>query len=217
MTLETRFCQSIHTIAALLLGLLLLNGCAPQTALTKPVRESIRSVSISKDVKMPDEVYYQGPAQSVGAAFGLIGAVIAQSAAEGPKAQIKAAMGESKIDLGQIVRDQFSASIADARVFPSVVPERGDAEVRLEVRIYGLAQPHGLTAQLKPMLGIMGTLARTDGSVLWQKYEFVTPVGLPMPGNTLKEYLENPQLMRDGFIAAAKIVSEGLVKHMQQD
>jgi hypothetical protein len=50
---DARLRQAIRTIVLLLLVLTLITtGCISKVALTKPVKESIRSVSINKDVRM---------------------------------------------------------------------------------------------------------------------------------------------------------------------
>jgi hypothetical protein len=165
---------------------------------------------------MPDDMYYQGEGQTVGMMFGLIGTAVAQAAAKGPKAQIKVSMQESQIDLGQIIREQLTAELVEASVFPSIVSEGGDAEFRLDVRLFGFAHSPG-SSKLKPMLVVLGSLVRTDGTVIWQQSDSVTNLTGQTPLHTLKEYLENPEFIREAFTVAAKIVSNGLVKKMGQD
>lgn len=216
-TLETRFCQAIGTIVPLLLGLTLLTGCISKVALTKPIRESMRSVSIKKDVRLLDDIYYYGQEQCAGAAFGLLGAVATLEAAKEPKTRLKAAMQESQIDLGQIIGEQFATELVEANIFPSIVPEGGDAEVRLEVLMFGFTLPTCFSGKLKPVVGVMGSLVGKDGTVIWQKLENVSGLNGQTPGNTLDEYLQNPKFIREAFSIAGKIVSDGLVKHMQKD
>lgn len=212
----TRLCQVNRTIAVMLLSLALVIGCATQLSITN--RESIRTVSINKNIKIPDEIYYYGLGHGVGGALsGLIGQAIADVAAQGTKAQIKTAMQEGHIDLAQIVREQFETELVAARIFPSIIPEGGDAEVRLEIGMFGFAQIFGdiLSNQMKPMLTINGSLVRTDGTIIWKKSSYVINATKQTPSHTLEEYLQNPQLMREAFTVAAKIASAELVKHMQ--
>lgn len=93
----------------------LLAGCASSQALTKPDRESLQAVSINKDVILPEDVYYHGPAQTAaGALGGAVGAVVGLALAKEPKAKIKAAMKEAGIDVAQIVREQFETELSGA-------------------------------------------------------------------------------------------------------
>jgi hypothetical protein len=193
-----------------------LSGCVSQKALTKNDRESIRSVSINKDVKLPDEMYYRGPAQYFSIAGGIIGAVAGAADAKGAKDQLKASMLENKIDLGHIIREQFEIQLLSSNVFPSIVQEGGDAELKFEVRVYGFDQTNPVSSQLKPALGVLSTLVRADGSVLWQKLEIATNESQTQ-AHTIEEYLRNPQLIREAFNSSAKIISDRSVNEMRQE
>ena len=89
------FARKSRLIAALLLGLPLLAGCASSVALTRPARDSVGSLSMNKEVKLPDDINYYGSGQSAGALFGPIGVLVAAAAAKGPKAQLQVAMREA--------------------------------------------------------------------------------------------------------------------------
>jgi hypothetical protein len=151
----------------------------------------------------------------------LIGFAIAEAIARGPRAQLKAAMQEGQIDVAQIVREQFETELVRAGIFAAIASEAGDAEIRLEVRDFGFAQsfvsPDDPLDRLKPLLVVEGSLTRTDGTVLWKKYDDVTNRNKETPDHTLEEYLQNPQFMREAFTVAAKIVAGGLVRNLRGD
>ena len=221
MTPNTRLRRATHSIVPILLSLTLLTGCASSVPLTKPVRESIRSVSINKQVKVADTMSYVGPEAGLGALFGLIGYGVAAALARGPKAQLTAAMQAGQIDLAQIVREQFETELVGAGIFPAIVSEPGDGEIKLEVRSFGFAQsfasPDDPLDRLKPVLLVEGSLSRTDGTILSKKDEGVGNRTKQSPGHTLEEYVQNPQLMREAFTVAAKIVAGGLVRNLRGD
>lgn len=50
---------SVSSATTILLILSLLTGCVSSIPLTKPSRESTRSVSIVPTVQMPDDLFYQ--------------------------------------------------------------------------------------------------------------------------------------------------------------
>jgi hypothetical protein len=52
----------------------------------------------------------------------------------------------------------------------------GDAQFQFEVVIYGLGQTQGFATTLYPTIGVNGALKRPDGTVLWQRYEYITPL-----------------------------------------
>ena len=217
MTCNTRLQQMILICSSFVLAMNLITGCVSQKALTKTDKESIRSVSINKQVKMPDDFLYMGPAQAWGAAGGLLGAVAGQSDARSAKAQIKSALQENHIDLEQISREQLEAELLKSNLFSSIAPEGGDAEFRLEVRLWGFVQKNTFSAHLKPTLSITGSLVNLNGTVLWQKYDYITAFNDQTPEHTIEEYLRNPQLIREAFDTSAKIISEGLVKDIRME
>jgi len=217
MTPKTQRRRAVCTVTSLFVGLTLLTGCASHVALTKSARESIRAVSINKDVKIPDDMFYYGPEQVGVGMFGLIGAVASTVAAKGPKAQLKAAIQEGQIDVAQIVREQFATQLVESHVFAAIIPEGGEAEIKLEVRQFGFATQFGSGGSLQPTLGAMGSLVRTDGTVLWQQEVSVTSGDEQTPRHILEEYVEKPQLIREAFTVAAKVASNALVKHMRQE
>jgi hypothetical protein len=63
---------------------------------------------------------------------------------------------------------------------------------------------------LKPTLGVTGKLLRADGSVVWQKYEYITNLNGQTPSHTLDEYLTNPEVIGEVFAVASKIVTAEL-------
>jgi hypothetical protein len=207
---EIRSHRVLRSTAIMLLGVLTLTGCVSPVALTKPDRESIRAVSIQKNVKVPDAIFYLGGAQAAGMAFGLVGGLIAGLAAQGSAEQFKAVMREGQIDLGQIVRDQFEIELREAGIFPLVVPDGGDAEIGLEIQSYGLY--HG-----RPALWIVGSLVRTDGAILWKLGESLRTPDYQAASHDLEEYRKNPQLLREGFTAGAKFISGKMVRSMLLD
>jgi hypothetical protein len=190
-------------------------GCVSQKALTKKDKELIQSVSISKEVKMPDDFLYMGPAQSWAVAGGLIGAIAGKSDERSAKAQIIAVMQQNQIDLKKISREQLETELLRANVFPSVLSEGGDTEIKLEVRLWGFVQKNSFSAQLKPTLGIAASLVNLDGTIFWQKYDYITAFNDQTPEHTIEEYLRNPQLIQEAFNTSAKIISEGLVKDIR--
>ncbi len=209
------FWQLVRWIVPLAGLVSLITGCASSVPLTKQARSSIQSVHVNRDVPKPGDIFYQGPRESaLLGTLGLVGAAIASQTAKAPKAMLLAAMEQADIDLGRIARERFEEELTDSGAFASVIPEGGDAEFKLSVRIVGFGQPHGFSSQLKPMLGVTGSLVKADGSVLWERYAYVTNLNNQTPSHTLDEYLEHPELIREAFTVAARLVIGELVKDM---
>ncbi|MHC4751574.1 MAG: hypothetical protein ACYTFW_17090 [Planctomycetota bacterium] len=185
-----------------------LTACVSSVPLTAEKKASIKSISINNHVQMPDAMFYRGPEYALGA-FDIPVEYIEKSIGE----IIQYLMRESKIDVTQIVREQFINGIEVNRIFESIVSESGDAEIRLSIRIYGFA--YEISSKLKPMLGVEGSLIKSDDSVLWKKYAYVTNLNKSTPSSTLGQFFNNPELMREALTVATQIVVEDLVNDMQ--
>ena len=111
-------------------------------------------------------------------------------------------MRRRQIDVGQIVREQFAAELGRAGFF-SIVPEGGDAQVKLEVPMFGFGATWAFSTEVRPMLGVIASLVRKDGSVVWQRHEYITSMNGGTPKHSIEEYLETPELIRQGFESVA--------------
>ncbi len=199
-----------------MLLVLLFVGCASSVVLKKDALLSNQFVSISKNISLPEILFYQGPKESIyGSTLGLIGAAIAESSRKSTSDIIKYVINKSNIDIPKIVRGEFEQQLKNSNLFSMIQPDGGNyPEIKLSIRVYGFGQPHGLSSQLKPILGVAGELVHPDGSVLWKKYDYVTNLNDNTPSHTLEEYFNNPELMREAFSAASQIVVTGLIDHM---
>jgi hypothetical protein len=176
-------------LALSLLGVLLLcPGCT--TAIRSEAKAAIQSVSINKSVKV------QVPSRQ-------------------SREPLKQAMLDGGIDPGEIFRKQFETELRSAGVFPSILSEGGDAEVRLVIVGVGFEEPFPGFSQLKPHLDGKGALVRPDGSVVWEGASYVTTLNSETPSYTLGEYLRNRLKMCEALTVAAKIVSADLVKSLR--
>jgi hypothetical protein len=188
-------------------------GCS--TPITKQARESIQSVSLDKNVTIPAYMTYTGRTRSVSALIpGIVGAVATGIEQGGARNALAAAMQRGQIDVGQIAREQFAAELGKAGIFPSIVPEGGDAQVTLEVQMFGFGATWAFSTELRPTLGVKASLVR-NGSVVWQRYESISSLNGETPKHYIEDYLETPDLIRQGFESVAKLVAAALVNDMR--
>jgi hypothetical protein len=188
-----------------------LTACVSSVPLKPEKKASIQSISIRNHVQMPDVMFYRGPEYALGA-FGVTGQFASNLIEMKNHEIIKYLMDKTDINVAQIVREHFANEIEANMIFNSIVSEGGDAEFALSVQIYGFA--YELSSKLKPMLGVIGSLTQDD-TVLWKKYAYVTNFNETTPPNTIKQFVNNPELIREAFETAAQIVAEDLCKHMQ--
>ena len=196
-----------------------LGGCAgaPSISASASDRAKISSARINPTVEITPKPFYQGREQSFAFIGGAVGAVVAGQAAAGAvdaQTAIVTAMRNQRVDIGEIVRAEFAraAEAGTPMRFTTDTASAVDGVVLLKVDVWGLGQTQGLSATLFPTFGVSATLRRTDGTVVWQKYEYVTPLSKEnSEGHTLEEYLANPELLRKAFTSASGIVSRMLI------
>lgn len=194
-----------------------LGACAASVSMSQRNRGKIQSVTVSDDVPVPDQLYYQGRKESIlMGSLGVAGAAAAGGTGKKTGDVIADVMNKAGIDVGEIAADRFRTQLNSAGVFGNVVSDcDGCPSIHLSVRFYGFAQPHGLSSQLRATIGVEGTMIDSTGRVLWKKYSYVTALNKQTPSHTLKEYLEKPELLREGFTVATDTVVSDLIDDLR--
>lgn len=198
----------------LAVALLATTGCAglSKVSMSSADRAQTKTITVRADDKMPEEMVYHGPAQSVAGAFGAIGAVVGMSMAEEPKAQIIATMKNNNISLPSIVQAELVKAMQAQNEFRLAGDGMAaDAEMVLFINVYGLGQSNGFSG-LYPLLNVSASLRKPDGTVIWQRTEYATPLNKENDEvHAFSDFIERPELLRGVWSKVAGIVSRMLV------
>lgn len=197
---------------------ILIAGCAglPSIDMNPADRAQIKAVKIRADNKLPEEMFYQGRGQAIAGAFGALGAVAGVAASQDPKEQIMATMSKNNISLPSILQTEFEKTVRSQGQF-RVVDEHSpaDAELVLVVNTYGLSQAQGFSAVLYPMINVSASLRKSDGTVAWQRTDYVTPQNKEnSSGHEFDEYVAKPDQLKASWSKVSGIVSRMLVKEL---
>lgn len=200
------------------IAMLLITGCAglPSVDMSAADRVQIKAVTVRVENKLPEEMFYQGRGQAIAGAFGAIGAVAGMAAADDPKAQIKATMNKNDINLPSILRSEFEKTMRSQSEFRVAEGQSlADAEMVLIVNTYGLSQSQGFSAVLYPMINVSASLRKRDGTVVWQRTDYVTPQNKEnSSGHEFDEYIAKPEYLRTSWSNVSGIVSRMLVREL---
>ena len=207
-----------YSVIVVLACYLALNACATMDSVKILNKESIKSVTVSEDVQLPEKMIYVGDEElAARVVFGVFGLMAAQDDIKKNSDLVKEVMNKSNIDIGKITIDHFKEKLKSSQLFDELRSECADCpKFSLSVRHYGFAQYHGYSSQLRPELGVEGILTSSDDSVLWRRYAFVGPND-KVPMNTLEEYLQEPELMKIALSLASEIVTDDLIEHMKKN
>jgi hypothetical protein len=201
-----------------------ISGCASSMSYQQHDKTNVQPVLISKEVPLPT-MYYQGFGDvSMGAFFGLSGLLVEMIENSNKEVQPKPVdvvtyvLKKNKIDIREIVLKEFEKQIKASNLFSEIATEGENyPKFNLSILMYGFAQPHGLSKQLKPQLNLLGVLVNPDKSILWWSSAFVTNLSGQTTSHTLEEYLTDPELMREAFNRASEVVVTDLVNHLKGD
>lgn len=197
----------------------LLAACAggPSVSMKDADRAAIKTVWVKPDVAMPDAFSYQARGAGMGAVFGLIGALVEVStskpANEG-QALRQAAIG-SGTTVQALVREAFTkeANALGAMRFTQDAAEAADATVALQVNVYGFGRTHLLGELLHPTFNVTATMQRLDGTVVWKRTEFITPMNNDnQTGYKFETLLGDPAQLAVAYRQGASIVTRYLAQ-----
>jgi hypothetical protein len=207
-------------LSILLATSIALTGCATSNN-SKPLTQeqivNIKQISISKEVGQPAGAFYSGPEQAWAAVGGIVGSIVAADSAKTKGQQLAEFMKKENINLDEILTKDLTAEINKTQLFKVKDAAPDQATLNLEIKVYGLGQSNGLSSTLYPVLGVNSKLTHPSGSILWQKYEYITPLNsLNNQGDTLENFLKNPERLRASFENVSKVLSELIVSGMQK-
>jgi len=189
-----------------------ITGCAPTVKMSQENRDMIKAVAVSDDITVPTEMYYFGKGQNVGLLFGPVGAVIAAKAARKPAEEIAQFAKDNGILIDQIVRDEFTKQLASSGKFGISKNAPADAELQMNIGMYGLSIPNGFSSKFIPVLLVEAKMINPSGETVWQDRKRI--FGTKLTGYTMEEIRSNPENLRQSWQAAAKVVAEELIEKM---
>ena len=208
----------MNKIIIMSLLVILFSGCASTTKLSKKDSEYIAKIYVNDEVKIPDTAYYSGPEQGFGAVFGAIGA-LATSAVETKDDLIASYMDENNIDIGEISKQAVKSALLSAPSFAdkTVVSNASEADTffSVEVVTYGIGQTSGFSSVYRPLLGIKAKLTDSSNRVIWEDYEFISPMNDGVDTIEFKAYFKDPENMRSRYKKAAELVASFMVKDLE--
>lgn len=187
-----------------------LSGCVSTIQMTPEEAKSIKAIEVSQKVIPAKRMCYLDQKQLwASACIGLLACAIPHYDED----QIKETALKEKIQITEIVRNEFINQLKQNTRFKIANKEYSDAVLYLEVRVYGFIAASGLTSKLKPVLTVVGRLINRDGKVLWQDSESIRAFE-NLPDFEASELLQDPHNLFVAWNTAAQVVSKKLVKSL---
>ena len=190
-------------------------GCATGNAMKDSDRASIKTVYVRPDVTLHPQMHFQQRGAGMGAAFGIAGAV-AEGAARQPATpeQTLAAMSVSPgVDVGEVLRQSFvrEANARSSIRFVTDASVQADAELALKANLWGFGRTHLLGEALHPMFNVQATMQKRDGSQVWSRTDYVTPLNeLNKEGYKIEDMTAQPTTLAKAYRQGADLVARFL-------
>jgi hypothetical protein len=124
------------------------------------------------------------------------------------ESMVKYVMKKENINALNIIREEFSRELKDSGLFPSIVSEGGDAQIKLKATFFGFYSSLSLT---RINLTLAAEIIRTDGEKFWFGSAGRGPYNDDIPARKAEEYLNNPDLILKDLKQAAQIVSAEII------
>jgi hypothetical protein len=188
---------------------LLLAACASGPKNTAAL-QSVRTVSIDPNVKMPEKMQFTGLSEMLAGAA-VVGAVgPAGSGAMGPSRRVAPDFG-----IPESLRMEMAAALQKSGNV--VVKKQGptDAVLHIEVELYGFHSAEIFARRVNPELAMKATLVRNDGTEVWRFRNWVNHLTGGTPAILPEKIKENPQLGVDAFRVAARLCGEKAIEKLQ--
>ncbi len=194
--------------------LLAMVGCGGHKTIKTEDRAAIESVSVAPGVKVTNEPMVVGSEAGLGILFGAVGGAIAADAEKTNAKNFSEFLRASGIDVGQIVRQQFTETLKSHSFYGSRLSADGSYRLVLEVRSYGINKTNTFSANWEPNLRIDYQLLSPNGTLLAEDWAMTAPFS-ERPTFTTEEMQANPQIVKQAFEKTAAAVAAKLVKHME--
>jgi hypothetical protein len=201
-----------NLICVFLLNIILLSGCATVThvSLSKQNNQLIKTVYINPEIKKPEQMYEFASGSQLGAAFGLVGGVVAALANESAAISTQKFAEKNQIDIRKIVYERWMSEVAGKSKF-KLVKQPGDAVLTTDIVVYGISIPHGFSTDYVPMLTLNAKLVRNN-KIIWQDSERVLPLTGGLPRYKMDQIMNDPKKLYAMWDKASeKIINEMLV------
>ena len=179
-------------------SIIVTTGCATKT---KPLENdsTITSVSINKEVSVPERLNYVGNSVSLG----LIGVLVAGDKKE---KEWKAHAKENEIKIDDIVFEAFESEMESSKRFP--LENNAKTKVTIDIVSYGLTVPNGLSKKLHPTLLVKTIITDEAGKIIWEHIENYAAFSKGSPLIEKTKLKEMPELLEEMWITAAVEVAK---------
>jgi len=208
--------MKIIKILLLMLGMLLLFGCAGKVSMNPEVKTRLGSLAIDDKVQMPKNITLmtKGDALAIGLG-GLIGGIIADSSLT-EEEKLAKFLEDNKIDFSKMIKNEYKLALKKRPYYYNkLVSSNAQQTFKIIVNMYGLVYHHNIfSSDYVPTANIKFDLVDKNGKILWSETDFVTSYTDGTIRMPFDDYFKNPDNMRKALQFAAKKIANLVVSKL---
>jgi len=197
-----------------LLAILIISGCA---TVSRDEIKKIKSISFEKnDIEVTEELYYESTGQALaGAIFGPLGALAAEGEAKGPREILKNIVQSEEISVSDMLLTSVKEKIEDKKLF-ILKENQADARIKIKVFRYGLTTYAPFSSKIIPdMVAIISIVTNENVIIFKKRYRNAWADPDPSIPKLWKEYIENPEYIREGFQDVVRQIVEKFMADLE--
>lgn len=199
--------MNLHKILLLAFFPFLLTACTSIQTLSAKDQQQIHTLSLNKEGTDPKEMVLIDPSVSfVGPLIGGIADAVAVK-------KLQASAEKNGYSPGQIMLTELKQAIQTDTKFKLTDNQKSaDAIIKLKIRAYGFAVPHGFAMSMSPFLSVEASMYRNNLRVWhFENYQGITDVARV----TTDQLQKDPKAMYFAWDAAARSLAKKMTASMK--
>jgi hypothetical protein len=202
-----------HASFVALFALLALSSCATPTEYHADASHPIRSITVAREVEIPNKMIFVGFSESMTQAFAGMGGAIGGAIAG---ATTSFRPGSDEYHIGEVVRAEFINAIQQSGKFTVKPSGSADAHLQLKVTAYGFYSAGIFARRVRPIIGVEAKLTQPDGRVVWQHRRGVSQATGKTPAYLPEKLKADPKLAAEALQVAARLCAQTAVESIRQ-
>lgn len=180
--------------------LALLVGCASTINISPQAKSQIKTINVSQNVTVPDEMLFYGQDAALMGGIGMLADTPARK-------QLEKEVPASELKAINVAAFKNALNKTHYRV----VNSNADATMTLDIKAYGFAAPFPLSKTLKPQFNVVATLTNKQNQTVWRQSAIITTLSSNMQSTTEDELLAHPERLRSIYQSVAETVANRMV------
>jgi hypothetical protein len=191
------------------------SGCASTQTITASDRQSIKSISISPEIKKRDSMYYYGPGKWAADQFPVVGGIALAMSHKPIGEDLELQALTNNIHIDQIAREEVASALRNANRYKLEEDgSPGTDTLVIEINQYGFSVPNGGSSKLVPLVRITCSIIDANGRTLWKASDGLLPLFNPVKAERPEDLYNNPKLIENSWRDASKIIAAKIIKDL---